>query len=193
VGLNPFVRREDSYRLAVSMTGVKMGDRLVQVGCADEGRLAAVAEKVGLSGHAVAVVPDERSAARVSKGAARAGVLVDVQVAPPTDLPIDDGSFDLAVVDDTGGMVGSMASQGRAALVRGVGRVLRPGGRMVFIGSSPRGRLGALLAGGASAAPPVAPADAAAILEAGGFTLVRTLGERDGLVFVEGIKPRGTS
>jgi SAM-dependent methyltransferase len=193
VGFGPFVRREVSYRLVVSMTGVKMGDRLVQVGCADEGRLAAVAEKVGLSGHAVAVVPDERSAARVSKGAARAGVLVDVQAAPPTDLPIDDESFDLAVVDETGGMVGSMAPEGRAALARGVGRVLRPGGRMVFIGSPPRGRLGALLIGGASARPLIAPGDAAAMLEAAGFKWVRTVGDKDGLVFVEGIKPREAS
>jgi len=40
------------------MTGVKMGDRFAQVGCPDGGRLAAVALKVGLSGRAVAIVPD---------------------------------------------------------------------------------------------------------------------------------------
>ena len=190
MGLNPFARREDSHRLVVGMTGVKMGDRLVQVGCADEGRLAAVAEKVGLSGLAVAVVPDEQSVARVIRSAARAGVLVDVQIASPTDLPIDNGSFDLAVVDDTGGLLGDLQAEGRASLVRGVHRMLRPGGRIVCIGASLRSGLGAWL-GGAPAAPSfVVSVDGSAILEAEGFRSVRTVGERDGLVFVEGIKPR---
>src|SRR5437773_12159704 len=97
MGLNPFARREDSHMLVVSMTGVRRGDRVVQVGCPHDGRLAAVAGRVGLSGRAVAVVPDDASASRASKGAARAGVLVEIEIAPPTRLPIDDGSFDLAV------------------------------------------------------------------------------------------------
>ena len=51
--LNPFVRRRDPHTLVVSMTGVKMGDRVAFVGCANGARLAAVAAKVGLSGRAV--------------------------------------------------------------------------------------------------------------------------------------------
>ena len=81
-----------------------MGERFVQIGCAHGGRLGAVAAKVGLSGRAVAIVPDEASAARARKGAAQAGVLVEVEVAPMTALPVDDGAFDVAVVDDTGGL-----------------------------------------------------------------------------------------
>ena len=73
-----FGRKDDPHALVVGMTGVKMGDRLVQIGCAEGGRLAAVAAKVGLSGRAVAVVPDDASASRAQKGAARAGVLVEV-------------------------------------------------------------------------------------------------------------------
>src|SRR5436309_10546868 len=97
--LKPFARRDNPYMLVVSMTGVKMGDRLVQIGCAHGGRMAAVAAKVGLTGRALAIVPDAESAARATKGAADAGVLVDVETAPPTHLPIDDGAFDLAIVD----------------------------------------------------------------------------------------------
>src|SRR5436309_16015010 len=104
--LNPFQRSGDPYMLMVGMTGVKMGDRVAQIGCAHGGRLAAVASKVGLSGRAVAIVPDETSAARAQKGAADGGVLIDVETAPPTRLPLEDESFDLAVVDDTAGLLG---------------------------------------------------------------------------------------
>ena len=87
-------KRQDRYRLVVSMTGVKMGDRLLLVGCAHAGRFGAVAVKVGLSGRAAAVMPDESSAARARKGAADAGALVDVDVASPARLPGQDDSFD---------------------------------------------------------------------------------------------------
>src|SRR5919198_3469665 len=108
-----WIKRQDPYLLVVSMTGVKMGDRLLQVGCAHGGRLAAVAAKVGLSGRAVAVVPDEPAATRAAKGAADAGVLVEIETAPPTQLPVDAGAFDVTVVDDTGDLVGSMPPEER--------------------------------------------------------------------------------
>ncbi len=57
------------------MTGVKLGDQVMQFGCADGGPLAAVAAKVGLSGRAVAAVADDAAAARTQKAAAKAGVL----------------------------------------------------------------------------------------------------------------------
>src|SRR5438067_5881324 len=96
-----FLKRDNPYSLVVGMTGVKMGDRLLQIGCAHGGRLAAVAAKVGLSGRAVAVVAHETAAARARKGAEQAGVLVDIEIAPPDRLPVEEGAFDVAVVDDT--------------------------------------------------------------------------------------------
>jgi len=72
---------------------VKMGDRFLQVGCAHGGRMAAVAVKVGLSGRAAVVAPDEASAARARKAAEEAGVLVEVETAPPTRLPLTDDAF----------------------------------------------------------------------------------------------------
>lgn len=179
-------RRDDPYLLVVGMTGVRMGDRVAQIGCAHGGRLAAVAAKVGLTGRAVAIVPDEASAARARKGIEDAGVLVEIEVAPPTNLPVDGDAFDLAVVDDTGGLFGSMRAEDRVATVRELLRMLRPGGRVVVIGASGRGGLGALFSR-ASTAPPFDPAPS---LEADGFKLVRKLAERDGLIFVEGVKPK---
>ncbi len=185
-----FLKRQDPYHLVVNMTGVKLGDRVLQIGCAHGGRLAAVASKVGLSGRAVAAVPDEASASRARKGAADAGVLVEIEVAQPTRLPFDEQSFDLAVIDDTAGLFGSMSAANRAATIREIARVVRTGGRTMIIGAAPRGGLGKLFGGGATTRSMTASGNVNSLLTADGFTAVRTLGEREGLVFVEGVKPR---
>ena len=185
-----FLKKSDPYLLIVGMTGVKMGDRFLQIGCAHGGRLAAVAARIGLSGRAVVVAPDEPSAARARKAAADAGVLVEVEVAAPTQLPLGDDEFDLAVVDDTAGLFGTMRPEGRVAAIRELVRVLRPGGRVLVVGAMPRGGLGAVLSRTQHGPPFVASGDATRALEADGFRSVRTLAEREGLVFVEGIKPR---
>jgi len=185
-----FLKRDNPHSLVVGMTGVKMGDRLLHVGCAHGGRLGAVAVKVGLSGRAAVSVADDASAARAQKGAADAGVLVDVDVAPPTRLPYDDAAFDLAVVDDTGGLFGTMRAEDRVAAVRELVRVLRPGGRVVMIGATPRGGIGALLSRAESGPSFVSSGDAVKSLEADGFRSARVIGEREGLTFVEAIKPR---
>lgn len=179
-------RRDDPYLLVVGMTGVKMGDRVAQIGCAHGGRLAAVAAKVGLSGRAVAIVSDEASAARARKGAAQAGVLVEIEIAPTTNVPAGSGAFDLVVIDDTGGLLGAMPAGDRVATIREALRILRPGGRAIVIGAAPRGGLGALFRRAQSGRP----FDPAPSLEADGFKTVRTLAKREGLVFVEGTKPR---
>jgi ubiquinone/menaquinone biosynthesis C-methylase UbiE len=188
-----FLKKDNPYLLIVGMTGVKMGDRFLQVGCAHGGRLAAVATKVGLSGRAALVAPDEASAARARKAAEEAGVLVEIEVARPAQLPLADNEFDLAVVDDTAGLFGTMRPEERVASVRELVRVLRPGGRVLVVGAAPRGGLGAVLSRTQSGPPFVASGDANRSLEADGFKSVRTLAERAGLVFVEGIKPRQQS
>jgi ubiquinone/menaquinone biosynthesis C-methylase UbiE len=185
-----FLKKDNPHLLIVGMTGVKMGDAFVQIGCAHGGRLAAVAAKVGLSGRAAVVAPDDASAARARKAAEEAGVLIEVEVAAPRRLPLRDGEFDLAVVDDTAGLLGFMRPEDRVAAVRELLRILRQGGRAMIIGTAPRGGIGALLSRAQSGPPFTASGDANRELAADGFVSVRTLAEREGLVFVEGIKPR---
>jgi ubiquinone/menaquinone biosynthesis C-methylase UbiE len=180
-------RRDDPFMLVTGMTGVKMGDRFAQVGCAHGGRLAAIASRVGLSGRAVAVVPDAESAARAQKGAEQAGVLIDVEIAPPTQLRLEDDAFDVVIIDDTGGLLATLSANDRVLAIREAWRALRPGGRVMVIGAVPRGGLAALFSR-AQSGPPFDPTP---LLSADHFTSVRTLAERDGLVFVEAIKPRG--
>jgi ubiquinone/menaquinone biosynthesis C-methylase UbiE len=181
-----FKRRDNPFPLVVGMTGVKMGDRFAQIGCAHGGRLAAVGAKVGLSGRAVAIVPDEASAVRARKGAADAGILIEVDIAPPTRLPSGDADFDVVIVDNTGGLLANMRQEDRVATVRETFRVVRPRGRVMVITTAPRGGLGALITR-AQSGPPF---DAGPLLQADGFKAVRTLAEREGLIFVEGLKPR---
>ena len=184
--MSPFLRVSDPHALTVSMTGVKLGERLAQIGCAHGGRLGAVAAKVGLSGRAVAIVPDEASAARASRGAADAGVLVEVETASLTRLPVENDGFDVVVVDDTGTRLSAMQASERAATVREVFRILRSGGRVIIIArGAPTG-----VAAWLRRAPGLPPPDAVPELQTAGFKAVRTLAERDGLTFTEGIKPR---
>jgi ubiquinone/menaquinone biosynthesis C-methylase UbiE len=180
-----FRRGTDPHTLAVSMTGVKMGDRMAHIGCPDGGRLAAIAAKVGLSGRAVAIVSDATEAARARKGAAQAGVLVEVEVAAPDALPLDKESIDLLVVDDTGGMLARAPEDQQHGIIQDALRVLRPGGRLMVIGAGSKEGLAALLA-----RPATPPFDATPVLEASGMRSVRTLAEREGLRFAEGMKPR---
>jgi SAM-dependent methyltransferase len=149
-----------------------------------------VASRVGLSGRAVAVVPDERAAKRARKGAEQAGVLVEVEVASPAALPIEPGAVDLVVVDDTAGLLDPIPHAGRVAAIRELARVLRPGGRVIVVGAAPVSGLARFVTRAPAAASFTASGDANSALAANGFSIVRTLAEREGLVFVEGIKPR---
>lgn len=184
--MNPFKKHSESHMLVVGMAGVKLGDRFAQLGCASGGRMAAVARQVGLSGHAVAVVPDDASAARARKGAADEGVLVEVEVAPLTSLPLPDAGLDLVIVDETEGLLATMTTGDREAAIREAARVLRPGGRIMVIASGPRPGVSGLFA----RSKPSPPLDVNAALTGQGFRSVRTLAEREGLTFIEGIKPR---
>jgi len=190
VSLNPFARGgANPHLLTVSMTGVKLGDRVAFVGVPDPGRVAAIAAKVGLSGRATAVVPDADAVARVDRAAAGAGVLVDTDVADARRLPYGDGEFDLAVLDDTGALVERLGEDDRGAMARELARILRPGGRVVVVGGGEPAGLHRLLSK-APASPLVLSGAVGALLGANGFGIVRTVAEREGLVFVEGLKPR---
>jgi ubiquinone/menaquinone biosynthesis C-methylase UbiE len=188
--LNPFSRRGSPHALVVGMTGVKMGDALVQIGCAHGARAAAIAAKVGLSGRAAMIVTDDGSLARARKAAEEAGVLIELERASPTSLPFGQNEFDLAIVDDTGELFTSMTAGDAAATIRELWRIIRPAGRVMLLGNAAPKGLSALVARGESRPAFVASESASQALQAGGFRSVRTLAEREGLVFVEAIKPR---
>jgi SAM-dependent methyltransferase len=182
------LRKSHLEPLPVAMTGVRMGERLLQVGIDDPVTVGALAKKVGLSGVNALVALTDAEARRAKAAADAAGVLIDVQVTRLNRLPFDAGSFDVVVVHATRGMLAANAPEYRVWCLQESRRMLRQGGRIVIIEAARRGGLAGLLrrhrvdeqyerTGGAEGA-----------LKAEGFNPVRVLGEVEGYNFTEGLK-----
>ena len=169
--------------LEVSMAGLKLGSRVLQA--AGDGELiAAMAAAVGLSGRACALVRDRGDVAAFERAAARAGVLLEIEVAPATALPYEPDSFDVVTFRDA---LGALRPNERVASLQEAYRVLRVGGRCLVIERSVRGGLGALLSR-RTLDRQYAAAGAVTALRAERFRGVRVLSDRDGLRFIEGTK-----
>lgn len=164
------------------MTGVRMGEKFVLVGCDDPVLLSGLGAKVGMSGGAASVAFDEHQAVRARSAAAREGVLLDLKIARDGDVPFDDASFDMAVIDDTRGGFANRAADMRTKVLANLRRVLRVGGRIEVVEG-----LGST---GFFAKATVRPAgyDAVKELEAAGFRPVRVLAEVTSFRFVEGLR-----
>lgn len=177
------------YALTEAMTGVRLGDRLVYLGAGEPAMFAALAAKVGITGRARALVESEASAERIKEAAARAGVLIEVGVISLTALGLDQASFDVAVIDATGGLVLQLDGEERSAVGRQLLDALRPRGRAIVVEREKQGLLGALKGRTPGLDQFRERGGAAALLETSGFHPVRVLAERDGERFTEGWKP----
>ena len=170
--------------LAVSMSGLKLGDRLLMLGCSDTALAAALAAKVGLTGRACLL---DEPADRLNAAAAaieQEGALIESFTSPMSALPFEPGSFDVVVARN---VFPAMPAADRTAVVGEVTRVVRAGGRCIVIDDLPRGALGGLI-GGHRSEDGSPGSTAMALLAGAGFRGVRTLAERGGFVFVEGVK-----
>jgi SAM-dependent methyltransferase len=182
-------RRLDIDPLAVSMTGVKLGERLLQIGIDDLAIAGQLAAKTGLSGTAAHMVSNDDEAVRVNRGAKKAGVLVEVRVGMLDHLPFDESAFDLVVIHSARGQLAAWTAARRGAVLRDAHRVLRPGGRLVAIEPGTASGLTSLLRSAPEAqAAYDAGGGTAAALRSAGFAAVRELGDREGLKFAEGLR-----
>jgi ubiquinone/menaquinone biosynthesis C-methylase UbiE len=182
--------RKTTHRepLPITMSGVRAGERVLQIDAGDPAIVAGIAAKVGLAGEAAIVVADDDLGARVRDAAADAGAHVEVTVASLDRLPAADAAFDLVVVHAAQVPPATLAEPARSAMLGEAYRVVRPGGRIIVIGRGTVTGLSALLRG----APPESGDGRGIVtaLETAGFRPVRELADRGGHRFVEGIRPR---
>ena len=185
-----FLRKPARERdpLAVTMSGVRMGERMLQIGIDDPALTGVLAAKTGLSGHAAIVVTNERDAERASRAAADASALADVHATALDGLPFESNSFDVIVIHSAKGLLDSLDSTTRSGAMAECRRVLRQGGRALVIESAGRGGLGSLLRPRQPAGPSSESGGTLDGLKAAGFAAVRQLAEREGLRFSEGLK-----
>jgi ubiquinone/menaquinone biosynthesis C-methylase UbiE len=171
--------------LAIAMSGVRMGERVLQIGMDTPLVTSLLAAKPGLSGESTMVLADEATASVARRTVAESGALVNVTVHRLDALPFDQGSFDVIVVHNRRGQTLSASPEKVLAESR---RVLRSGGRVVVINRGAPSGLKAIF----QSRPDPGQADTTMrALQAAGFRSVRTLGDRDGYAFIEGLRVEG--
>ena len=183
-----FLRKSSiaSEPLAVMMSGVRMGERLLQLNAPDARLAALLAAKPGMSGHSAIVVSDDRDADRARAAVRESGVLVDVNAASLDALPFADDAFDVIVMHDAAATLSPLDAATRTRALSDCRRVLRDGGRIVALEPGTRGGLSALLHSPSGDAAYQSAGGTAAALEASGFRQVRLLADREGTRFIEG-------
>ena len=167
-------RSREMDPLQVSMTGVRMGERFLLIGCADRALLAGLAAKVGLSGTAAVAARGDNDAKKAAAVGRKIGALIDVSdIQEGGAWPYGDSQFDLVVVDDTDD--GFRGFEPPTEILRKSFGTLRPGGRIeiVTVMNSQHGKF-----------------DFVQLLSDAGFKPVRILAEVNGLRFVEGLRPQ---
>jgi len=168
--------------LQVSMTGVRMGERFLQVDCHDRALLSGLAAKAGLSGAAAVATTNAASAKRAAAVGAKVGALIDVRPIDGRRLPFDADQFDMVVIDDTNGSFAAIDAAARLDYLRDALRLVRTGGRIEVV----EGLGGGGLFRGAVSRPP--GYDMLRDLAAAGFKPSRLLAEKDGFRFLEGLR-----
>jgi ubiquinone/menaquinone biosynthesis C-methylase UbiE len=176
--------------LELSMAGLKMGSRVLQVAGDDPGLIAALAKVVGLSGHACAVGDTESKTEAFQRAAESQGVLVEAKTARLAAFPYENDFFDLVVLKN---VLGNLRQADRVPCLQQAFRVLRAGGRCLAIDPAMRGGIGSVFSKRSMDARYVRTGGAQGAIKGEGFRGVRILADRDGLIFSEGTKPRASS
>jgi ubiquinone/menaquinone biosynthesis C-methylase UbiE len=170
--------------LAIAMSGVRMGERLLQIGMDTPAVTSLLGAKPGLSGESAIVVPDDDAAVSARRAAEQAGALVNISVHALDALPFERHSFDLVVAHNRNGQLTALDDPQRSRAILECHRVLRPGGRIVVLDKGTPSGVKAIF----QSREPGSPEPTIKMLQEAGFRPVRALGDRDGYSFVEGLK-----
>ena len=176
-------RRSTLDPLSVSMVGVKLADRVLVVGCRDPLLIASLAIKAGLTGRTCAVDRVEGLVREAERVALAEGALVEFKAEEIVPLPYDSDSFDVVVLRD---VVRGLDAPNPHALAAECLRALRKGGRCMVIDG-----LGPVKSWmWERTTPPNREAEKVMTdaMTSAGFVAVRTLAERNGVLFLEAVK-----
>jgi ubiquinone/menaquinone biosynthesis C-methylase UbiE len=171
--------------LAVSIAGIKLGNRLLMLGCGDPLLVAQLAVKTGLTGRAFAIDVREDLTAAAEALAPQEGALIETATAPWSTLPLEPGSFDVAVLRH---VFPDLPQPERIACANEVRRVLRAGGRCLVLDPAPAPGISSLLKPTRVNPQYVAQGGAVSVLEAAGFRAARLIAAREGISFSEAAK-----
>lgn len=170
--------------LVAAMTAVRMGDRLLIIGCGATKVIAQLAARPGITGRACAVDDSAERTARAASVAEREGALLEAETAPFSALPFAQDTFDVVVLNH---LLPQLEIGQRAPCIAEAARVVRAGGRCVVVQAGRGGGLAGMFGGSRR----MESADIETALSSAGFRAVHTIAEREGLLFVEGAKRAG--
>jgi len=187
--LGGLLRRREmpaSMSTAVAMTGARGGDRVLVVGSGEPSLPPQITKVTGLSGHVIVADRAEGAAKRVEAAAQRAGAFVEFEDAAPTKLPFPDDDFNVVVANHR---LSNLTDSDRVQCLIELRRVLKPGGRAIAIEAAARAGFLGVLPGRAAA---ISIADLQAAFERAGWRTPRELATKDGVLYLEALKPRTT-
>ena len=188
VKMRMFLRQSTVGRepLAIAMSGVRMGERLLQIGIDTPVVTGLLGAKPGLSGESTIVVADEPTAEKARRAVAETSANVEIRVHAFSSLPFGDATFDLVVIHNRSGETLTPATA--SSILAECRRVLRSGGRVVVIGKGSASGLAALFQSRKDSDQWGAAEQS---LQGAGFRAVRMLGDREGYRFIEGLHVAG--
>jgi len=152
---------------------------LAAPGAVEAALAAEIGLETGLNGRTLVIDVGSEARSRVEAAAAKAGALVEFEWAPVTMLPLDAGTFDVAVINR---QLASLDGHNRVACCQEALRIIKPGGRVVVIEGVRRPGLFGLIP---VRIPGLAPDEVKDALTRAGAKAVRLLADVDGVAFFE--------
>ncbi len=123
--------RERAFREdLLDLVAPRPGEAVLDVGCGTGSLAIAAKRDVGPTGTVHGVDASPQMLARAAKKARRAGLGVEFTSAPAQALPFPDARFDVVLSTI---MLHHLPRPGRAACLREIRRVLKPGGRVLVV------------------------------------------------------------
>ena len=142
VGVITFGRERRFREAVLALAGLSAGERVLDVGCGTGTLAIGVKRRVGETGVVYGVDASAEMIALASKKAEARGAAVDFQAAAAQALPFEDSSFDAVLCTM---VMHHLPRDQRPQAVAEMGRVLRPGGRLLVVDLAREGGMAARL------------------------------------------------